>query len=175
MSHRLLYILPSLLFLSGCQVMSEKECRTADWYQTGYNDGREGEPRSRIEDITEACAKTKVTPDQNRYFSGRTTGLREYCQASHGYDLGRNGSSFNSVCPPESAGQFESSWRAGRSIYDARQRVERLESKRDTLEGQLSREARDKEKHHIRETLEENDRQLRNARDDLRRIENSVY
>jgi len=37
-----------VLILSGCTTMSEGECLTADWYEQGYRDGRQGYPASRV-------------------------------------------------------------------------------------------------------------------------------
>lgn len=162
-------------FLCGCQVMSEKECRTADWYQTGYQDGRGGEPRSRIEDIIEACSKANVAPDQARYFSGRERGLLEYCTPDHGYQLGKGGSSLHQVCPPESAARFEAAYREGRKIYDARHRVDDLESRRHRLEDELAKAKSDADRRHIRDELSETDSDLREARDALRSIESIPY
>ncbi len=159
------------MVLSGCQVMSEKECRSADWSQVGYEDGRAGRTRDRIEDIAEACAKANVEPDRRHYFAGREKGLREYCTPENGFSLGKNGGSMGSVCPPETAREFEASYSKGRRIYDARQRVDRLESKRHELEEELSKATADAQRRHIRDELRETDQELRFARDELRTVE----
>lgn len=166
--------LPALLAiqLSGCETMSKEECLSADWYQVGYQDGRDGKARSQIEAIAKSCAKTNVTPDRERYFSGRNRGLHEYCTPEHGFYLGKEGTSYNHVCPPESAGSFEAAYSEGHRIYDARQRVRRLEEKRHELEEKLSKAANDEDKKHIRDDLEELDQRLHFARDTLQFIEN---
>lgn len=158
--------------LAGCETMSKEECRSADWFQVGYQDGRDGQARSHIEYIAESCAKTNVAPDRERYFHGHHQGLREYCTPEHGFDLGKNGTSYNRVCPPESANGFEASYNEGHRIYDARQQVSRLEANRHKLEGQLSKAETDAEKKRIRDELERLDKRLRSARDTLQFIEN---
>lgn len=158
--------------LAGCETMSKEECRSADWFQVGYQDGRDGRARSHIESIAESCAKTNVTPDRERYFHGHNEGLREYCTPEHGFYLGKNGTSYSHVCPPETANIFEVSYNEGHRIYEARQQLKRLEASRHKLEEHLSKETSDGEKKRIRDELEELDKRLRFARDTLQFIEN---
>lgn len=158
--------------MAGCETMSKEECRSADWFQVGYQDGRDGKRRSHIEYIAESCAKANVTPDRESYFDGRNRGLREYCTPEHGFDLGKNGTSYSHVCPPETANRFEASYKDGHRIYDARQLVSELEEKRHKLEEHLSKANTDEEKKHLRDDLEVVDRELHSARDMLESIEN---
>lgn len=158
--------------LAGCETMSKEECRSADWFQVGYQDGRDGKARTQIEYIAESCAKTNITPDRGSYFYGRDKGLREYCAPEHGFHLGKNGMSYNRVCPPETTISSEASYNEGRRIYDARQHLKKLEANRHKLEDQLSKAANDEGKKHIRNELEDLDKRLRFARDTLQFIEN---
>lgn len=166
----LLIMISSLL--SGCETMSREECLSADWYQIGYQAGREGKERSHIEDIAASCARIHISPDRGSYFSGRERGLREYCSPSHGFNLGTNGNTIRQVCPPESANRFEAAYSQGRKVYDARQQVKRLNEKRHKLEKQLEKAESDENKKTIRNELEELDQRLRYARDTLQFIEN---
>lgn len=160
--------------LAGCETMSKKECLSADWRQVGYQAGREGKARSYIEDIAESCAKTNVTPDRRLYFSGWELGVREYCTPQHGFDMGKNGTGYRAVCPPESASRFEAAYQRGHRIYEARQNVAQLEDKRHQQEERLEKAATDDQKKHIRDELAELDRQLRYARDALQLIESET-
>lgn len=160
-----------IMMLAGCETMSKEECRSSDWFQVGYQDGRDGQARSRIEYIAESCAKANVTPDRERYFHGRTKGLREYCTPEHAFYLGKNGTSYDHVCPPETASSFETYYNEGHRIYDAHQQVNKLESSRHKLEDQLSKVTTDEEKKHIRDELEELDKRLRFVRNKLQFIE----
>jgi hypothetical protein len=168
---RFIWLALLVVTMAGCETMSKEECLSADWYQTGYQDGRDGHDRARIESITESCAKTSVNPDREQYFLGRDRGLREYCTPAHGFDLGKNGTSYKRVCPPKSAGYFEKAYNEGKRIYDARQKLRQLEVKRHQLEEKLSTEKDYKEKKHLRDELEELDSRLDFARNQLRRIE----
>lgn len=158
--------------LAGCETMSKEECLSADWFQVGYQDGRDGKERAQIEYIAESCAKANIAPDRERYFYGRDKGLLEYCTPEHGFYLGKNGTSYNRVCPPGTASIFEASYNEGRRVYDARQHLKRLEASRHKLEDQLSKAETDEEKKHTRDELEELDKRLRFARDTLQFIEN---
>lgn len=168
---RFVWLALLVVTMAGCETMSREECLSADWYQTGYQDGRDGRDRARIESITESCAKTSVSPDRKQYFLGRDRGLLEYCTPAHGFDLGKNGSSYNRVCSPQTAENFEQAYNEGKRIYDARQRLKQLEVKRHQLEEKLSTEKDYKEKKYIRGELEELDSRLDFARDQLRHIE----
>ena len=46
----------ALLLLASCATLSEEECRAADWYQIGVNDGAEGRATDYVESHRRACA-----------------------------------------------------------------------------------------------------------------------
>lgn len=158
--------------LAGCETMSKEECRSADWFEVGYQDGRDGKARAQIEHIAESCAKANIAPDRERYFHGRDKGLFEYCTPEHGFYLGKNGTSYNRVCPPGTTNVFEAAYNDGRRVYEARQKLKKLEASRHELEDRLSKATADEEKKHIRDELEDMDKRLRFARDTLQFIEN---
>lgn len=157
--------------LSGCESMNPQECRSADWYQVGYQAGRDGQPRAHIEDLSASCIKANVIPDREGYFAGRERGLREYCTAEHGFYLGRNGSGYRAVCPPESAHEFELAYDDGHRVYEAKQRIHHLENKRHELEERLAQTHSDQDKKQVRDELEELDRRLHFSRDTLQFID----
>ena len=169
---RFIYLALIAVTLTSCETMSKEECLSADWYQVGYQAGRDGEERAHIEHIAESCAKAHVMPDRERYFSGRNEGLRIYCTPENGFYLGKNGTSLHHVCPPESAIRFEVAYHHGHQVYDARQQVTRLVEKRHKLEEKLDNATTDEGKKKIRNELEELDKRLRFARDTLQFIEN---
>ena len=171
-------LLPSLVLiaaaLAGCETMSKKQCLSADWFQVGYQAGRDGRERAHIEDIAESCAKVNVTPDRRRYFDGWEQGLREYCTPENGFYLGRNGTRVRSVCPPATAGRFEDAYRRGYRIFEARQYVDQLEDRRRNLENLLEKANTDEKLKRIRDELAELDIRLRYARDTLQQIESET-
>ena len=114
---------------AGCASMDEDECRVADWYAIGYEDGVRGVAASHLGERREACAEYGITPEFADYKQGRDEGLREYCTPASGYRLGRNGKSFSAVCPPELQADFRDAFKSGREIYQAATVVKSTQSK----------------------------------------------
>lgn len=159
------------VFLSGCASMSESECLTADWHDQGYRDGRDGFPRSRIEDHRSACAKVGIRPDAERYFRGREQGIVQYCTPRNGYNEGIEGRPYRRACPAHLERQFLRAYEQGKRIYDAEQQVEKLEQRSSSLESQLRKEKDKDKRHYLRQQLRDLDRELRRARDERRYID----
>jgi hypothetical protein len=119
-----LLIALSTLLLGACAAkMSRDECRTVDWRTVGYEDGVAGQPGDRIGEHRRACAEYGVTPDLNAYLTGRTAGLREYCQPHNGYRAGANGYTYFDTCPADLAEAFEIAYDEGRALYVRERRV----------------------------------------------------
>lgn len=125
------------VLVSGCATMDEDECRVADWWAIGYEDGVRGVPASHIGERRKACADHGVTPDFAAYREGRNEGLREYCTPASGFRLGRKGRPLTAVCPSELEGDFRDAYKSGREIHQAatvvRNTGSRLERKKQEL------------------------------------------
>lgn len=165
----------STLLMSGCQVMSEKECLNANWHQVGLQDGRNGEYIERIDRIAEACGKAKVTPDREQYFAGRREGLQDYCRPEHGFVIGKNGWDFHAVCPSDSVDAFRSSYREGLRIHEAHELVERVEKELKELQDKLAKAKNDRERVSIQRDIRENEEHLRQAREAFFAVELSAH
>jgi hypothetical protein len=163
-----------VLLLSGCQAMSEKECRTADWREVGVSDGRAGFRLERLERRAEACSKVQVIPDREQYLAGREQGLRSYCTPLNGFRLGKQGSSISDVCPEGSSAEFERAYLDGRRIYDAHERVEHLQEEQSEVQARLSKVKSEKDRRRLREELEELEEHLHEARDQAFHLEMSM-
>ena len=111
----------SVLALGSCATMSEDQCLAGDWGRQGYADGRSGQALSRLEAHTEACAKYGVVPDARSYYSAREDGLREYCTPARGFQVGREGSSYADVCPPQLEADFLPAYLDGQVVHAAEQ------------------------------------------------------
>lgn len=160
-----LIIVSALLILQGCASLSEKECMTANWYEQGYRDGRNGQPASRIEDHREACFKVGVVPDPAQYAKGRAGGVLEYCTPENALREGRNGKPYRNACPVHLEGQFLNYHQAGYRVYQAVEHVNYLNRQSQQLERKLDKEKDDKKRRRIREELRDLDRNLRRAHD----------
>lgn len=176
---RLSSILGVAALLASCASMSEKECKTANWHDQGFRDGRNGYPMARVEEHREACAKVGVVPNVPDYRAGHGQGIIEYCTVDNGLRVGRGGGSYRNACPPQLEGRFLDAYYAGRGVYDAEQRVKNQDNRINDLQRRLDNEKDDKKRRRIREDLRDADRSLRNARNDLydaeRRLRRNYY
>lgn len=164
-----------LLALSGCASMTPEECRTANWYEQGLRDGTRGQPRSYVEEHREACTKVGVVPDAALWEKGRAKGIRQYCTPHNGLEVGRRGGSYRNACPPELEGDFLDAYRAGKRVYDAEQRLNRLTNDQRNKESELRRAKEDKDRKRLREQLRDLDYRVRDARNDLYYEERRLY
>lgn len=134
-----------VIWLSGCASMSQEECLTADWTTVGYVDGTKGKQGSHIDRHREACAKHGVTPDLAQYLAGRENGLTVYCEPVNGFRVGKRGTEYLGVCPPESESGFLAGYNDGRELYqlnrslsDIRSEINRAENRLDEIEEKLA-------------------------------------
>jgi hypothetical protein len=113
-----------LALLAGCASLDKDECRTADWYAVGLEDGARGRAVDRLGDHRRACAAHGVTPDTGRYLAGRGEGLKSFCTYERGYSHGRAGQAYSGACPKELAGGFMAGYQRGRELHELNRRLE---------------------------------------------------
>jgi hypothetical protein len=113
-----------LAFLCGCASLDKNECRTADWYAIGLEDGARGRAVERLGDHRRACAEHGVTPDTGRYLAGRGEGLKSFCTYERGYAQGRGGQAYSGACPKEMAGGFLAGYQRGRELHELNRRLD---------------------------------------------------
>ncbi|HZJ94103.1 MAG TPA: DUF2799 domain-containing protein [Thiopseudomonas sp.] len=159
------------VFISGCASMSEQECLTANWLDQGFRDGRNGQPLSRVEDHRQACAKVGVRPDLQLYLQGRERGIMHYCTPENAIEQGRLGRPYRNACPAHLEHRFLLAYEQGKKIYDAEQRIETLNRESKQLEQRLKSEKDKDSRRYVRQELRDVDRQLQQAREDLRYLE----
>jgi hypothetical protein len=111
------------LISSGCASMSGDECLTSDWRGIGYEDGARGYSGDRLGQHRKSCAKHGVTPDLEAYQTGRTDGLREFCQPQRGFNLGSSGGRYNGVCAYDLEADFLDAYRTGSQLHSLRANV----------------------------------------------------
>jgi hypothetical protein len=107
----------ALLLLSGCATMNEDECRSADWYSVGFEDGAHGRSINYIGNHREACAEYGISPQAGRYQDGWNEGIRRYCTPRNGYEAGMRGRSRSTQCPADLAREFRVAYQYGYRIY----------------------------------------------------------
>jgi hypothetical protein len=119
-----LALLAAALLLAGCATMDKNQCRNADWYAIGLEDGGQGRTLDRLGERRRACAEHGVQPDGERYAAGRNEGLKSFCTYDRGYGLGRAGKAYYGVCPEPSATNFVAGYRSGKELYDLGKRLD---------------------------------------------------
>lgn len=159
------------VFVSGCASMSEQECLSANWLDQGFRDGRNGQPLRRFEEHRQACAKVGVRPDQRLYLQGREQGIVHYCTPENAFEEGRLGRQYRNACPAHLEHGFLLAYEQGKLVYDAEQRIEKLNRESRQLEQRLKTEKDKDSQQSIRQELRDVDRQLQGAREDLRYLE----
>lgn len=112
-----------MLGVSGCASMSADECAMSDWRTIGFEDGAQGYTADRLGNHRKACAKHGVAPDFEAYQSGRSEGLRQYCQPSRGFNVGASGGRYNGVCPGDMEPDFVDAFNSGHQLHNLRASV----------------------------------------------------
>lgn len=115
-----------LFLLGGCATMNQSECLNADWQMIGIEDGSLGRAQSYIGQHRRACAKYNTTPDLFSYQAGHVEGLKQYCTPQRGFGVGKKGSKYNGVCPPNLEPNFLKGYNAGNKIYKVSRRIKNL-------------------------------------------------
>ena len=159
------------LLLSACAAMSEKECRSANWYEQGMRDALAGHTRTRLQDLNVACGEAGIVPDAAQYQAGWERGIWQFCSTDHAGRWGREGHGYANSCPPQIEGRFLAYYRLGRRAWEAEQKLQRLQSEQDSRERELSKANDDERRKQLRAQLHDLDHRLRHARDDLARAE----
>src|SRR5699024_1343215 len=83
-----LFMVITVIAMSGCATMTESECATADWHDVGYKDGRNGRPRAYMEERRTDCAKSGYALEEKKYQAVRELGIVQYCTAENGLSEG---------------------------------------------------------------------------------------
>lgn len=113
--------------LGGCATLSEGQCRTADWYQIGRQDGSSGMERARLHEHQKACSEYGIHPLSDRYYAGRNVGLQRYCTPRQGFTEGREGRPYRDVCPLKLEPAFLAAYREGKAIHDIESAIDNIE------------------------------------------------
>ena len=156
------------VFLTGCETLTPAECATANWRQLGQLDGSRGEP-DRAAQFFESCSKVKIGVDVDSYRRGRAEGLQSYCSLGNAIAEGQAGRPYAGVCPMPMNQSFKNVHGVALREFSARKNMERLEDVQQQLQNELGdRKTADDRKVRIRELLTRSDRDMRNAREELR-------
>lgn len=149
---------PFLVMVSfyGCTTMSQKECLSSDWYAVGYDDGYRGYTAVQFSKHHKACAKHGVTADFQAYQSGREQGLLVFCKPERAFQIGKQGKSYQGVCPETVEQEFLSAYHAGNRLYKIKAEINSIQSEIRTSQKELDEinlELESKSEHLVSEGL----------------------
>ena len=113
---RLWIVLFAPLMFVGCATMNRSECQNADWRMIGMEDGVKGRAPDYVGQHRQACAKYNVTPDLTQYRKGQEEGIRQFCCAAKGFELGQKNIKYNGVCPPDLEPLFLENYNRGSQL-----------------------------------------------------------
>lgn len=160
----LVLLLTAAATLAGCNTLSEKECRNADWVRIGQQDGANGYTAARIDEHAKACGEIGIKPDARAYARGREQGLQSYCQPLVGRSKGAEGASYYGVCTGPGEAAFMRGYSVGKQIHDLKKLQDGNRRQRKELTDQLAKkDIKEDETKRIRrdlDRLDQDDRRL---------------
>jgi len=128
----------AIILLSGCiSHLSQQECVTEDWKNTGFADSSRGHTLRDISSITNDCSKFGITIGARKmkdYQAGWNLGRDKYCtNVDAAYNLGSNGRPYPDMCPPQNYAAFKSAYDRGESAYQLEVTQEQLQATQEEL------------------------------------------
>ncbi|MBM7073613.1 DUF2799 domain-containing protein [Shewanella sp. 202IG2-18] len=148
---RLLSLSIICLILSGCQTISPEECKSADWYNRGINDGSDGLKRSILQSYTQECAEAGISVNSEEWRRGYKFGLQSYCTAENGYFVGSKGLSYNGVCHNR---EFLENYKLGNKEYQLEQKRQSIRNEINQLQDKLHNETDKSKRKELRKKIE---------------------
>ncbi len=106
-----------ILLLAGCASVSKEDCLVTDWFEIGRMDGMQGKPRTVFQNRAKPCLEHGISADRQAYYRGHDEGLRYYCTEQKGFELGRQGLAYRSVCPIGLEQGFRTGYQNGMRLY----------------------------------------------------------
>jgi len=106
-----------ILLLAGCASVSKEDCLVTDWYEIGRMDGMQGKPRTVLQNRAKACLEHGINADRLAYYQGHDEGLKHYCTEQRGFELGRQGLAYRSVCPVNLEKDFRAGYKNGMQLF----------------------------------------------------------
>jgi uncharacterized protein DUF2799 len=121
-----LSVLLAALTISGCATLDESEHRSRSWPHIGF----------------------RGDPDRTDYLTDRDEELAQYCTRHNGFEIGRSNGTYGGVCATLNERAFLEGFNKGKALYDARSRLDSIESEINSVNEKrdqrgLSKEVRD--------------------------------
>ncbi len=128
MNNKILILFINTFFMGGCATMNKSECENADWRTVGMENGADGHLPAYLGKHRTACATYDVTPDLDKYMEGHNIGVKQYCTAANGFNVGNDGDHYNGVCPSGLEAAFLPAYEHGYDHYLLNKKISDTES-----------------------------------------------
>jgi hypothetical protein len=112
--------------LQGCASLPRDECKAADWYDMGYQDGLRGRPGRPAAELNADCGNRDPMSPMAVYAQGHVEGLKRFCDPDRGFELGVTGVPYSGICMTEAKSSFAPAYERGRAIFETQLQVRRL-------------------------------------------------
>lgn len=106
-----------VFMLASCATVSKEDCLLTDWFEIGRMDGIQGKSRTEFQKRAKPCLEHGVNADRQAYYRGHDEGLKYYCTEQQGFELGRKGLVYQSVCPFELEKDFRTGYQDGMQLF----------------------------------------------------------
>ena len=113
--------------VSACSVMTEQQCKTANWSNLGYLDGSQGASADQFSQRSSACSEYNVHPNFNQYQVSYQKGLTTYCTENNGFYVGSNGRFYHGVCPQTTSAAFLYGYHQGKQLFTLKNNITQVE------------------------------------------------
>ncbi len=130
------FTLGACLMMAACASSGPKynadQCAGIDWHAMGVADGKKGENPTALNDEIAQCGAFGVNVDKEKYNTGRTEGLKSYCQPNILIDATVQGVGDPFSCQPFTDVQ-KSAFETGRDTKAAVARYQQFKAQYDQL------------------------------------------
>jgi hypothetical protein len=123
----------------GCAAVSKEDCLVTDWFEIGRLDGMQGTARTALQNRAKACLEHGVNADRRAYYQGHDEGLKYYCTAQKGFELGRKGLAYKSVCPLQLEKDFRLGYQKGQELFQYESKIASLQRRLKKIERKISK------------------------------------
>jgi hypothetical protein len=129
-----IFLILIAVVVSSCTTLSKEDCQTMNWDERGKSDALKGKTSKVFADYSQTCNKHGVAVNPDEYAKGRDRGLRLFCTYENGQQFGREGKSYNKVCPQNLEIEFLKGYHIGKREYEIEQKEKVLERRKQELE-----------------------------------------
>jgi hypothetical protein len=122
--------LAAFSLLAGCDTSPKKpeDCARIDWRSEGRSTALSGRPMDSGWRRGAACQQLGASPDRKAFESGWAEGQAAYCTPRFLLREGRRNDGFGPICLGMDEAGLQRAWNHGRLLYEADQRILRLDS-----------------------------------------------